>query len=177
MSQQWSLLPLSAGAEAGTGAVRFPSPRPTTQVKKKRISPALCRQTWQLCCLLSLRPFLFPMFSADNRIHCAVLSFFFLQMKISHAKLTFRIFQPLKIKCLLNIVLTGSVHKAYVFDRKNNLFFPIRDNLHILCYMTSQRNAFCSFTTFTPARWKACIAYDISNSRQAHAKVYAYAKI
>lgn len=137
----------------------------------------MCRQTWQLCCLLSLRPFLFPMFSPDNRIRCAVLSFFFLQMKISHAKLTFRIFQPLKTKCLLNIVLTGSVHKAYVFDRKNNLFFPIRDNLHILCYMTSQRNASCSFTTFTPARWKACIAYDISNSRQAHAKVYAYAKI
>lgn len=155
----------------------FPPLVPPHRSRKKAQAQRCVDKLGSLCCLLPLRPFLCPMFSPDNRIRCAVLSFFFLQMKISHAKLTFRILQPLKIKCLLNIVLTGSVHKAYVFDRKNNLFFPIRDNLHILCYMTSQRNAFCSFTTFTPARWKACIAYDISNSRQAHAEVYTYAKI
>jgi len=77
----------------------------------------------------------------------------------------------------LNIVLTSRVHKAYVFDRKNNVFFPIRHNLHILCYTTSQKIAFCSFTAFTPARWKARIACDTSTSRQAHTEVYAYAEL
>lgn len=81
------------------------------------------------------------------------------------------------MECLLNIVLTSSVHKAYVFDRKNNLFFPIRDSLHILCYMTSQKKAFCSFTVFTLLRWKAWIAYDISKSRWAQNELYAYAEV
>lgn len=77
----------------------------------------------------------------------------------------------------MNIVLTGSVHKAYVFDRKNNLFFPIRDSLHILCYMTSQQKAFCSFTAFTLVRWKAWIAYDIGEPRWAQNEVYACAEV
>lgn len=175
MSQQWSL-PLHADAGTGTAATHFPSPQPT-QVKKKTTDPMLYRRTGQPLLLSSPQTFFVICVARDNRIRSIVLSFFYLSMKIPHTKYTFQTFQPLKIKCLLKIFLTSSVHKAYAFDKKNNLLFPIRNNLHILCYMTSQKNAFCSFTTFTLGRWETCIAYDISNSRQGHTEVYAYAEI
>lgn len=80
------------------------------------------------------------------------------------------------MECLLNIVLTSSVHKAYVFDRINNLFNQ-RQFAYLVLHDISEKKTFCSFTAFTLVRWKAWIAYDISKSRWAQNEVYAYTEV
>lgn len=76
----------------------------------------------------------------------------------------------------MNIVLTSSVHKAYVFDRINNLFNQ-RQFAYLVLHDISEKKPFCSFTAFTLVRWKAWIAYDISKSRWAQNEVYAYTEV